>query len=279
MSKHPFSRDARYEEGLDLDLNRRDFLKLSGGVFVFFALVDLPLGAQPLPTDFNAFLKVGEDGRVTCFTGKIEMGQGIVTSLAQMIADELDVSLDSVDMVMGDTDLCPWDRGTWGSLTTRRFGPALHAAGAEARQVLLELASDRLGIPLEQLTVENGVVFCPTDTDARVTYAELTKGKRIERHLEGKAVPKDPSLYRAAGKAITRRDARVKLTGEAEYAADIQLPGMLYARILRPPTMRSFRAWTPLQPRRFQTSGLWRTGISWRSSTNNRTGPSARLLR
>ena len=71
------------------------------------------------PSDFNAYLRIGENGRVTCFTGKIEMGQGIVTSLAQMLADELDVSLDNVDMVMGDTDLCPWDMGTFGSMSTR----------------------------------------------------------------------------------------------------------------------------------------------------------------
>ena len=90
-----------------------------------------------MPTDFNAFLRIGEDGRVTCFTGKIEMGQGIVTSLAQMLADELSVPLEQVDMVMGDTDLCPWDMGTFGSMTTRFFGPPLRAAAAEAQNVLL----------------------------------------------------------------------------------------------------------------------------------------------
>ena len=99
---------------------------------------------QGLPTDFNAFLKIGEDGRVTCFTGKIEMGQGIITSLAQMLADELDVPLEQVDMVMGDTDLCPWDMGTFGSMSTRFFGPPLRAAAAEAKSVLLELAAERL---------------------------------------------------------------------------------------------------------------------------------------
>ena len=235
MAERNLAEVGSSDEGLDLDLSRRDFLKLTGGVFVFFGLGDLPLGAQPLPTDFNAFLKIGEDGRVTCFTGKIEMGQGIVTSLAQMLADELDVSLDSVDMVMGDTDLCPWDRGTWGSLTTRRFGPPLRAACAEARQVLLELASERLSTPAEQLTVENGVVFSRANRKARVTYAQLTKGKQIERHLDEKAVVKHPSQFKAVGKATTRRDARVKVTGEAEYTADIQLPDMLYAKILRPP--------------------------------------------
>ncbi len=114
----------------DPELNRRDFLKIAGGgIFIFMAIGHIPLWAQErrerpvLPSDFNAFLRIGEDSRVACYTGKIEMGQGVITSLAQMLADELDVSLDSVDMVMGDTDLCPWDMGTFGSMSTRFFGP------------------------------------------------------------------------------------------------------------------------------------------------------------
>ena len=111
-------------------LSRRQFLKaVGGGIVIFFSTEDLtaqerrPSGGQALPADFNAFLRIGADGRVTCFTGKIEMGQGIVTSLAQMLADELDVSLDAIDMITGNTDLCPWDMGTFGSRTTRFFGP------------------------------------------------------------------------------------------------------------------------------------------------------------
>src|SRR5271169_2441243 len=126
---------------------RRQFLRrMAGGILVLVSLrdvlraqalveggVDLARRVLPgLPTDFNAFVRIGEDGRVTGFTGKIEMGQGTVTSLAQMLADELEVPLDSVDLVMGDTELCPYDMGTWGSMTTRFFGPALRAAAAEA---------------------------------------------------------------------------------------------------------------------------------------------------
>jgi len=142
-------------------INRREFLKIAGsGIFVFFTLGDGLLlqrevwGREPLPTDFNAFLRISEEGRVACYTGKIEMGQGIITSLAQMLADELEVSLEVVDMVMGDTDLCPWDMGTFGSMSTRFFGPPLRAAGAEAREVLMELASEQLKTPIQQLTVE-----------------------------------------------------------------------------------------------------------------------------
>jgi len=222
-------------------ITRREFLKLTGGgIIVFFTVCELPFfpeeaEGEPLPTDFNAFLKIGEDGRVSCFTGKIEMGQGVITSLAQMLADELEVSIDSVDMVMGDTDLCPWDMGTFGSRTTRFFGPPLRAAAAEARAVLLALASERLRVRVQKLAVENGEVFEKTRPGNRVAYAHLTRGKRIERHLSGPVKLKDPYEFKLMHRPELRRDAFEKVTGKAKYAGDIHVPGMLYARILRPP--------------------------------------------
>ena len=224
----------------DFQMDRRQFLKVTSGVLILFSVGDTTAFAQgrprpTLPTDFNAFLRVGEDGRVSCFTGKIEMGQGVHTSLAQMLADELDVSLESVDMVMGDTDLCPWDGGTYGSLSTRAFGPALRAAGAEARRVLLEIAAEQLKVPPEQLLIENGEVIDKANKKLRVTYAQLTKGKKIERHLTQAAIKKMPSDFKIMGKPTHRRDAKEKVTGKAKYAGDIHLPGMVYAKILRPP--------------------------------------------
>ena len=223
----------------DLSLSRRDFIKLTGGILVLFSVGDFRAEAQgrrpSLPKDFNAFLRIGEDGRVTCFTGKIEMGQGVVTSLAQMLADELEVPLDSVDMVMGDTDLCPWDMGTFGSMSTRFFGPPLRAAGAEAKRVLLELASEHLDMPIEQLTAEDGVVVAKTDKRQQVSYAQLTAGKRIERHLDEAVPVKDPSEFKIMGTPVTRRDALEKVTGAAKYAGDVHLPDMVYAKLLRPP--------------------------------------------
>jgi nicotinate dehydrogenase subunit B len=189
-----------------------------------------------VPTDFNAFVRIAENGRVTCLTGKIEMGQGPITSLAQMLADELDVAYESVEMLMGDTELCPWDMGTWGSLTTRAFGPVLRAAAAEARGVLLELASESLGIPVSRLDADNGVIFDRQDERKRVTYGALAKGQRIARHLEVKPELKDVSQFRIMGQPKLRRDSLEKVTGKAKYAADIRLPEMLYAKILRPPS-------------------------------------------
>ncbi len=222
-----------------LPISRREFLKaVGGGIIILFLGGDVFAqrgGGQELPTDFNAFLRVAADGRVTCFTGKIEMGQGVITSLPQMLADELDVPLDSVDIVMGDTDLCPWDRGTFGSMTTRFFGPPLRAACAEARAVMLDLAAEQLKCPVERLVVKDGVVCDSTDTTVRVSYGELAKGKQIIRRAKSDVHIKSPSQLRVMGKPVNRRDALEKVTGKAKYAGDIRPSGMLYAKILRPP--------------------------------------------
>ena len=233
--------DNELEDSTDTSLmNRREFLKAAGsGLFLTFTIGELSFLQQEVagrrrgvPTDFNAFLRIGEDGRVTCFTGKIEMGQGPITSLAQMLADELDVRPDTVTMVMGDTDLCPWDMGTFGSLSTRQFGPSLRAAGAEARGVLIEMASEHLGLPSSRLATENGEVYDRTDSSRRVSYGLLTKGKKIERHMPHAV--KKPSEFRVMGKPARRTDALAKVTGKAQYAGDVRFPGMLYAKILRP---------------------------------------------
>ncbi|HEX9909976.1 MAG TPA: molybdopterin cofactor-binding domain-containing protein [Desulfatiglandales bacterium] len=223
-------------------MNRREFLKrigvLGGGVVVYFSY-GIPLATaqstrSELPA-FNAFLRIGADGRIVCYTGKIEMGQGVITSLAQMAADELNAPLDAIDMIMGDTDLCPWDRGTWGSMTIRFFGPKLREAAAEARTVLLEMAAESLKVPLDRLIAENGVIFDRTQSSNRVTYSQLSKGKIIERHLKGKASLEDVTKFTVVGKPLLRIDALQKVTGKTKYAGDIRLPGMLYAGILRPP--------------------------------------------
>ena len=223
------------------EVSRREFLKITGGgIIVFFTAGDTSTllaqrGRRGYPEDFNAYLRIGADGRVACLTGKIEMGQGVITSLAQMAAEELDVSLESVDMVMGDTDLCPWDMGTFGSMTTRFFGPALRGAAAEARAVLLELASEHLQIPVERLKVKNGIVHDKNQGGKSVSYAQLAKGKVIERHLQEKAALKNVEEFTVIGKPVMHRDAVEKVTGKAEFAGDIRLPDMLYAKILRPP--------------------------------------------
>jgi nicotinate dehydrogenase subunit B len=218
-------------------LDRRSFCKLlGGGIVVLITAKPTELFAQQrgraYPEDLNAYLRIDENGRVTIFSGKIEMGQGVHTSLAQMAADELGVSLDAVSMVMGDTDLCPWDGGTHGSQSTRFFGPAVRAAAAEARTVMMKLASEKLGTPRDKLVVENGVV---TNGSQTVSYGELAKGKQIARLVDEKAVLRTVREFKVIGKPAKRMDGRDKVTGRTKYAGDIRLPDMLYARILRPP--------------------------------------------
>ena len=193
--------ELMFADSAPTQIDRREFLKLGSGLFVLFTIGDFSAFAQQpgrpsLPTDFNAFLRIGEDGRVACYTGKIEMGQGVNTSLCQMIAEELDVALESVDIVMGDTEICPWDMGTFGSRTTRFFGPPLRNAGAEARHVLLQMAAEHLKTSAEQLNVENGVVFEKSNKNNKVSYAQLTKGKKVERKVTGKVPLKNPSEFK-----------------------------------------------------------------------------------
>ncbi|HEV2718910.1 MAG TPA: molybdopterin cofactor-binding domain-containing protein [Thermoanaerobaculia bacterium] len=217
-------------------VDRRTFCKLvGGGVVVLITAKPSDLFGQQrrgYPEDLNAYLRIDENGRVTLFSGKIEMGQGVHTSLAQMAAEELGVPLEAIDMVMGDTDQCPYDAGTWGSLSTRMFGPAVRAAAAEARTVMLKLASEKLGTPREQLVVKDGVV---SNGSKSVSYGELAKGKQIARLVDEKATLRSVKEFKVIGKSPKRLDGREKVTGRAQYAGDVRRPGMLYARIVRPP--------------------------------------------
>jgi nicotinate dehydrogenase subunit B len=243
-----------------LPLERRDFLKLAGGgLVVLFTVGDAPAHAAPAaaaasaldlegqeggrfgrgqgyPDDPNAYLKVGADGRVTCFTGKIEMGQGTLTALQMMAADELEVALDSVDMVMGDTALCPYDAGTFGSRSIKYFGPALRQAAAAARTALIRLASAELGAPPSALAAKDGAVHVVASPATKVTYASLVGGRTIEVLPDELKAPLEPlSRHTVTDHPTDRTDGRVKVTGEAKFTGDIRLPGLVYASILRPP--------------------------------------------
>jgi len=226
------------------DVKRRDFFKLlGGGVVVYMStqnpseLLALPLAQRrEVPSDFNAFLTIYEDGKVLCHVGKIEMGQGPITSLPQQVADELDVPLESITMLMGDTMLCSYDAGTWGSLTTREYSHYLRAACAEARAVLIQLGAEYLKISPEDLKVKEGVVFDASNPEKKVGYGWLTKGERIERFMDEKPEVKDHTHFNYVGQSMLHADARQKVTGEAHYTADIPMPGRLYAKILRPPS-------------------------------------------
>ena len=228
-------------------MNRRQFLKrlglVGGGIIIYFNIGDVIARerakregfAARIPSDFNAFIKISSDGRVTLLTGKTELGQGAMTSLPQMLADELDVSYESVDIIMGDTDLCPFDMGTFGSMTIMVFGIYLRDAACEAKAVLKDLAADYLKCPVDNLRTKDGVVFDKKNPERKVTYGQLTKGKIIEKHLRDLPPLKPVSEFTVMGNPQQRRDSRDKVTGKAKYAGDFRFPDMLYARILRPP--------------------------------------------
>ncbi len=230
--------------------DRRNFMKLLGGGIVVLFAVDSPAhAAQQGPpggfggfggppggaSDLNAYLKIGEDGAITVFSGKIEQGQGNTTALAQMAAEELGASLDSIHMIMGDTDLCPWDMGTFGSMSIRIYGAALRSAAAEARGILLEMASEQLKVPKDQLKIENGVIYAGSDRKTQVTFAQLAKGQKLVRKLEKKPEPKPVSQFTVIGKSPVRVDGKDKVTGKAQFTGDLRFEGLLYARLLRPP--------------------------------------------
>lgn len=231
-----------------MDVNRREFLRtmglLGGGVVIYFTLGDaIPSTAQAqghgggegTPTDFNAFFRFGPDERVKCFIGKVDMGQGTITSFPQIVAEELDVPYGSIDLIMGDTDVCPYDFGTVGSMAIRIHGVIVRNAACEAKVVLKELAADFLQCSAENLRTKDGVVFNPTDPNKKVTYGALAKGRVIEKHVKEPPPLKSPSEFTVLNKPYFHQDARDKVTGRAKFAGDIRLPGMLYAGILRPP--------------------------------------------
>lgn len=234
---HKVSRDMNDPWQMD----RREFMrKIGGGLILSFSLGSIPLAAgtpQREEDEVNAYLRIGEDGRVTLYTGKIEMGQGPITSLPMMLADELDVRLEDVDIIMGDTDLCPWDNGTFGSLSTRQYGQTMRGAAAKARAILLEMAAEELKADVDDLRVKEGVVFRVSRPRKKVSYADLTNGKKIMRKIDEAVEMKKPEDFTYMGTSRKHVDAYDKVTGRAIYSGDIRVPGMMYARIVRPPSL------------------------------------------
>lgn len=222
-------------------LDRRDFFKLLGGG-VLVCLVPgtawpqesgHTFGGHELPKDIGAWLHIAADGRVTVFTGKVEIGQNIRTSLAQSVAEELRVPFPSIAMVMGDTDLVPWDAGTFGSRTTPTMGPVLRTMAVAARQLLIEMAAKRWSVSAATLTADDGKVTHP-QTAQSLTYGELTRGEKLVKIVSAKESFTPATEWRIAGTAVPKAGARDFVTGKHKFPSDIVRPGMLYGAILRP---------------------------------------------
>ncbi len=229
------------------DLERRDFFKLMGaGVLVCLSLRNgaaqesgrPPSSEEQLPSSLAAWLHVGEDGSVTVFTGKAELGQNIRTSLSQQVAEEMRVPLSSVHLVMADTDLTPYDRGTFGSRTTPTMGPQLRRVAATAREVLAAMAAERWHVKVASLVVRDGTFSNPQSKQS-ISYAELSKGQELVKVLVEDVSLETPSDWHVAGTAVPKVDGRAFVTGRHKYTSDMTLPGMLYGKVLRPAAFRA----------------------------------------
>jgi len=225
-------------------LDRRKFLQLTGGgLVVAFVFQDVFSGEKKTllhensadPVNVDAWIHIGEDGKITVFTGKVEVGQNIRTSLSQLVAEELMVPLSSVTMIMGDTDLVPYDRGTFGSLTTPQMGPQLRKAAATAREAMIEMAAKNWNTPAINLKAENGMII-DKSTNKKIGFGELTKGKQLLMPVSEKVQLIAAKDWKVAGKTVPRVNERTFITGKHVYVSDMKLPGMLYAKVLRAPS-------------------------------------------
>jgi CO/xanthine dehydrogenase Mo-binding subunit len=186
----------------------------------------------------DTWLRVGADGTVTVLSGKVELGQGIRTALAQIVADELDVALDRLRLPSADTELSPDEGYTSGSVSIQQSGAALRQAAAEARLLLVELASTRLGAPAAELAVDDGRVTrrAGGSSSPATTYWELVSDATLEVEATGRARPKAHAERRLVGRPVPRLDVPGKVFGEPVFVHDLRLPGMLHARVVRPPS-------------------------------------------
>jgi len=225
-------------------LDRRSFLAGGAGLLVSMAM---PVGAQTerrarsggdgLPPELlDSWLAIDPQGRVTASVGKIDAGLGVPTAFAQIVADELDVDFAQVQIRMGDTATTVDQRGTGSSNGISDGGSALRIAAAQARGFLLARASDKLGVPVAQLQVRDGLVRVTNDESRRVSYGELLAGGRFQLALDPKATPKPAAAYRWVGQPVPRSDIPPKVSASYEFLVDFKLPGMVHARVLRPPT-------------------------------------------
>jgi CO/xanthine dehydrogenase Mo-binding subunit len=218
-----------------MNIDRRAFLKGAGALIVSFGIPEIAFAQaqDPRLQQLDAWLAVAADGQVTVYCGKVELGTGVQTALAQIVAEELDVSFGRVFMLMGDTALCPNQGPTVGSQTIYRAGPQLREAAAEARKTLLEMAASGLKADAAQLKVADGVVSAPDGKT--VTYAELVGGKKIGKAISGSAKPKSPEQHAIVGKPVPRVDLPGKVFGSHVYIQNLRMPGMLHGRAVRPP--------------------------------------------
>ncbi len=235
-------------------VSRRNFLKRAGQLCIGFSLLpvagcntlgirgdqtkveDNVSGSLEESPRLTEWLQINAgDESVTIYTGKLELGQDIQTALRQMAAEELDVDMKRVRIIMADTGQTPDERYTAGSASIENSGAALRNAAAEARQQLFNMASKQMGLPVEHLMVKDGTIQGPGPEPKAITYWQLLSGKKLEGRVTGKAPLKNPDHYTLVGSDYPRSDLVTMATGGALYLQDLRMPGMVHGRVLRPP--------------------------------------------
>lgn len=243
MKRPPISRTST-PAGFD----RRTFIKSLGGGLAVLWLIRWPeveaaeaeSGGSGTPerarddTMVGAWLHIGADGTVTVFTGKAEVGQNIRTSLSQAVAEELLVPLTSIRLVMADTDIVPYDRGTFGSRTTPQMNLQLRRVAATAREELRRLAAAQLGVEPSALVLEDGRVTTTEDPDRALSYGELTQGRELVCEVDEAIALRPAEAWTVMGTSVAKVDGRDFVTGRHLFTSDIRRPDMWYGRILRP---------------------------------------------
>ncbi|WP_031496456.1 xanthine dehydrogenase family protein molybdopterin-binding subunit [Bryobacter aggregatus] len=222
--------------------HRRGFLKsIGGGLVVLLSLNAQESGRRgsgnATPQNLGAWLHIAQSGAITVYTGKAEVGQNIRTSLAQAVAEELHVDPSTITLVMGDTQLTPYDMGTFGSRTTPIMAPQLHKVAAEAREMLLDLAAAQWKLDRKLLSIRDGRVQNPAG--ASLTFGALTKGQQLTRTITADIAVTPATEWKVAGHDLRKLNARSIVTGKEKYTSDLKLPGMVYGRVVRPPAFRA----------------------------------------
>jgi CO/xanthine dehydrogenase Mo-binding subunit len=221
---------------------RRSFFKSVGAGIVVLGLLDKAVGQEsgrrgggrrPAPQDIGAWLYIGEDGQITVYTGKVEVGQNVRTSLAQAVAEELRAPVKSIRMVMADTQLTPYDAGTFGSRSTPDMSRTLRRVAAAAREMLIDLAAENWKVDRATIKIADGKVL-DEKSGQSIEFGKLTQGQKLT-----KAVPENPSTSPPAGTSAPKADADKIVTGRHKYASDVKLPGMLFGKVLRPAALKS----------------------------------------
>jgi nicotinate dehydrogenase subunit B len=232
-------------------MSRRALLKSGGALIVTFSFAELggKLGIAPESAlaqlvgnpsgQVDGWLAIAADGNVTAFTGKCELGHGLYTAQTQLVAEELGVAIERVKLVQCDTELTPDQGVTSGAQShPQNFNHAnLAQAGATAREALFQLASTRLGVPVEQLVVNGGVVSARSNSSKKIAYGELIGGKKFNMPLSRTAKRKHPREWTVLGTPVKRLDMPAMVTGSLEYVHNIRVPGMLHGRVVRPPAV------------------------------------------